>query len=641
MYNRFLLIVLAILWLSSASARVADTPAELRDLYYGEALFQLYQKNYFTAIVHLLAARQQGHMGAYDEEPELLLGGLYLAYGMPDAAQQRFDTVLTEDVAPSIHDRAWLQLAKARYRLNQPSAAITAISHVGNTLPEDVADERWALEGLVDIRRADFQSALEALGKVSGQREWSHYADYNRAIALLQSGKTAAGLELLGIIGSSDIDKPPAKGILATITSFWGDEDATDESEMKALKDRANLVRGYLLLQADRPVEARAALEKIHVDGLDTSQALLGVGWAALQDEKPADALPPWQMLAARDARDQAVLEVLLAIPYALSTLGDDLQALDYYTQGIERYDAELARLDNAIDAIRQGALLAALRIRLDAATPRPSTTPAATEAADRLLSLLPLLLSEHKFQNTLQDYRDILYLDANLADWQEKIGDYQTMLTVRQAAYERTQPIVEEKLKGAELASLQAARNQLKARLDRARAADEPLFGLASSGEKALLARLDHIDELIARIGGRQDITEQAKTARLLRGIIIWTDVTDYPGRRWQAEQDLATLDQTLLGAAKQQKALRQAQHLSEGGFGNYATAIATLEGRLDGLDERTASLKQALIARMQSMAITTLQDRQRLINNYLVQARFGVATLLDRNSTQGGTSE
>ena len=30
-----------------------------------------------------------GLMKAYEDEPELLLGGLYLAYGMPDTAETR------------------------------------------------------------------------------------------------------------------------------------------------------------------------------------------------------------------------------------------------------------------------------------------------------------------------------------------------------------------------------------------------------------------------------------------------------------------------------------------------------------------------------------------------------------------------
>ncbi|MCG8099713.1 MAG: hypothetical protein JAZ05_11545, partial [Candidatus Thiodiazotropha taylori] len=44
----------------TANAEIkAGEPQELRDLHYGEALFQLYQEAYFPAIVRLLSARKQ------------------------------------------------------------------------------------------------------------------------------------------------------------------------------------------------------------------------------------------------------------------------------------------------------------------------------------------------------------------------------------------------------------------------------------------------------------------------------------------------------------------------------------------------------------------------------------------------------
>lgn len=630
MRTRFPLFLLTALWISVASAKVVDEPAELRDLYYGEALYQLYQQNYFTSIIHLLAAKQQGHMQAYDEEPDLLLGGLYLAYGMPNEAQNLFDQVLREDIAPSIHDRAWLQLAKARYRLDQPSAAFAAVSHIGNTLPLEAFEERQVLEGLISLRQGNSEQAIVPLSKLQGDTEWSPYGNYNHAIALLRTGQTEAGLRLLEDIGTSDIGRP-SKGWTDIITSLWGDVEYADESEMKGLKDRANLVRGYLLLELQRPAEARAALERIRVNSLDTNEALLGVGWAALQEEKPQDALPPWQMLARRDASDQAVLEVMLAIPYVLSTLGDDEQALNFYHSGIDRYGEELVRLDQAVDAIQQGQLVEALQSKLG----KPETSE--RSEADELLGLLPLLLSQNSFQNTLQDYRDLLFLQSNLDTWQEKIADYQTMLVVRQATYDAKRPLVEEKLAGAELAALQAERDRLQEHLTLATSPEEPLFSLATTEEKALLQRFERIESLIEQIGDRQDLSEQKKTARFLRGTLIWADVTEHPDRSWQAKQHLEALDQALAQTEEQQAALELAHQLTQGGFSHFAGKIARLEGQLGDLVLQAGQLRHALAERLQNMAIATLQDRKNLINNYLVQARFGVATLLDRSSAAG----
>ncbi|WP_139042178.1 hypothetical protein [endosymbiont of Riftia pachyptila] len=63
-------------------AESAPPSAGVRDLHYGEALFQLFQQRNFTAITHLQMAQAQGLMQAQGDEPALILGGLYLAYGL-------------------------------------------------------------------------------------------------------------------------------------------------------------------------------------------------------------------------------------------------------------------------------------------------------------------------------------------------------------------------------------------------------------------------------------------------------------------------------------------------------------------------------------------------------------------------------
>ncbi|MES9859426.1 MAG: hypothetical protein ABW138_01125, partial [Candidatus Thiodiazotropha sp. 4PDIVS1] len=102
---RLLLTTCLALPLSATAEIRAGEPQALRDLHYGEALFHLYQKEYFPAIIRLLSARKQGLMKAYADEPELLLGGLYLAYGMPDTAENLFNRVLSNAAIPEIQNK--------------------------------------------------------------------------------------------------------------------------------------------------------------------------------------------------------------------------------------------------------------------------------------------------------------------------------------------------------------------------------------------------------------------------------------------------------------------------------------------------------------------------------------------------------
>ncbi|MDH3510699.1 MAG: hypothetical protein OER85_07560, partial [Gammaproteobacteria bacterium] len=65
---------------ASGSVSIAGTKTkpgiEIQDLHYGEVLFHFYQDDEFTALTHLLAAREVGRVEHHSADAELLLGGL-------------------------------------------------------------------------------------------------------------------------------------------------------------------------------------------------------------------------------------------------------------------------------------------------------------------------------------------------------------------------------------------------------------------------------------------------------------------------------------------------------------------------------------------------------------------------------------
>ncbi|MEN8179409.1 MAG: tetratricopeptide repeat protein [Pseudomonadota bacterium] len=609
MQARLLLLLLLGFPILSIPAHASSEPSELRDLHYGEALYQLYQQNYFHAIVRLLSAKQQGHMQTYQDEPDQLLGGLYLAYGMPDAAQTLFQRVLQRSANPPVHDRAWLQLAKTRHRRGQQDAAISAIGRIGQDLRDEEAEERQVLQGLIEMQQGRFPQALHSLSDLPGKSTWTRYGMYNQAIALLRMDRSEDGLKLLEEVASG----------------------RAEDEEAKSLRDRANLVRGLLLLEAKQTTQARQALEQIRISSLTANQALLGVGWAALQQNDPQAALAPWQELASRETQDSAVLEVILAIPYALSLLEDDQQSLQHYRLGIERFDRELQHLDQAISAVHQGQLL----ISLD------DDPPASQQDQHPLISLLPLLMAENNFQERLQDYRDLIFLQANLQQWTEKIDSYQAMLAVRQAAYNERLPKVREKLSGSELHQLEAQREQLQRLIEQAESPSEPLFALANGKEKRLLERFEKIEGLLHELGKRTNLRNHREQADLLKGMLVWNTTIEHPIRLWETSKQLQTLDQVIEEARASQTALLETHQRTQGRFKGFAQQIQTLEDRIPALltEVNRARLRQGEL--LQQMAVSALETRKALLNDYLIQARLGVASLLDRNSRSAGGAE
>jgi hypothetical protein len=219
-------------------------------------------------------------------------------------------------------------------------------------------------------------------------------------VALIKNGQEARGVELLDEIG-----KAPA---------------ATEESA--ALRDKANLALGFAALQADHPENARAYLERVRLNGMLANMALLQFGWADAALKRPKEALVPWTELSGRTPVDAAVLEAKLAVPWALTELGADGQALERYKDAIATFAQESRNLDESIAAIRSGKLLSGLLER------NPGEEMGwfwnITELPDMPYGAhVAQVLAQHQFQEAVKDYHDLTFLARNLDRWKERLA--------------------------------------------------------------------------------------------------------------------------------------------------------------------------------------------------------------------------
>ena len=390
-------------WLLAVSPFVVsaqDTPdGGIRDLYYGEVLFHFYQQDEFTALTHLLAARDAGRVEHHAAEAELLQGGLYLSYGQHRLAGEIFERLLTQTSDPEVRDRAWFYVGKVRYRRGLFASAIDAFGRVGEDLPAFLRPELQLFLAQSHMARGEFTQAvtvLEADREVADMR--IGYLRYNLGVALIRLERVEEGARLLERVGLTPGETP----------------------ELAALRDKANLTIGYAYLQAGRPAEARSVLSGVRLHGPFSSKALLGVGWAdAMQDDYRA-ALGPWLELGERDLLDSAVQESLLAVPYAFSRLGADGSAARHYRAAIDAFEVEKASLDGAIARARSGELVPALLQSDDRQIGRwhwqLDTLPDSDDAR-----YLYHLVANNEFQDGLRSYRDLVALHEHLAAWQDK----------------------------------------------------------------------------------------------------------------------------------------------------------------------------------------------------------------------------
>ncbi|PPE70285.1 hypothetical protein IS481_10285 [Caldimonas thermodepolymerans] len=593
-------------WAREAPPRVVEAP------HYGDGLFHFFQDRYFTALTTLMVSQHFGRLSPHDDEAEILRGGMLLSYGLHREAARIFERLIDHGASPSVRDRAWYYLARIRYQRGLPDEAEQALARIGSPLPEPLEEDRVLLAAYLKMARHDHAGAAELLRTLTREPEGAEYARYNLGVALVRGGDAAAGSGWLDALGQA-----PAR-----------------DEERRSLRDKANVALGFAALQEGRAAQARRYLERVRLSGAQANKALLGFGWAAAGLDEPRAALVPWTELAARDPSDAAVLEALIAVPYAYAELGAYGQALQRYQEAIATYEREAAALDASIATIRSGHWLDSLLGHNPGEEMgwfwRLHELPEMPHAGH-----LTQVLARHDFQEALKNYRDLLFLTRNLQDWQDKLGVFHDMLEHRSRAYAERLPQILERARhaGTGLQALQQRHDRLAAELEAAEAAGDGRAH-ADARQRRLLARLQRVRETLARLGDAPEAQATRERHRLAAGVLEWELAQAFPERSWQARKGFRDIDAQIGQAREREAALARAQREEPQRLAQFAARITELAARLRALAPRVASLTQAQQRAVEDLAVAELQRQKERLAVYMTQARFAVAQLYDHAS-------
>jgi hypothetical protein len=585
---------------------------EVKDPHFGEVLFHFYQQKYFSAITHLMAAQAEQRVGHHKDEAEILRGGMYLSYGLHREAGKIFQRLIDEGAPPDVRDRAWFYLAKIWYQRGYLEQGVEALSRIQQALPGALQEERQVLAALLLMKRERYKEAVQVLGRFSGRSEWASYARYNMGVALVKAGEKNDGVKLLEDIG----------------------EMRADDNEMRALRDKANLALGYAFLRTGGPERAKSYLEDVRLNGPFSNKALLGMGWALSERGQHKKSLVPWMELQSRNPIDVAVQESLLAVPYALRQLKAIKHSLQNYEAAISVYSAEIARLGHAIDSVRAGKLLIADLLQGPATETgwfwrlkRLSDTP-----ENRYLTHL---LASHDFHEALKNYRDLVFLSANMDRWLDNIDAFDAILETRRKGYEERLPRIIQKYNVLDLAALRERRDDHAERLA-AIVGRHDAMALANTEERRFLATLDRINANIDRISDDTDVADYRAKHKFFSGLLFWRISTDYKPRLRRAQRAIREVDDALVQAESRQQSLRAAQKYARKGFEGYRSRITTLRQRLRTLESQVKAVIRDHQHYLQELAVAALEDQRKRLRAYITQARFGIARIYDRSVSQ-----
>jgi len=591
-----------------ASGAPAAEKHVVRDPYFGEVLFYFFQEDYFSALSKLMTAQHFERLPHHVEEAELLRGGMLLSYGLHQEAGRVFQALIDAGAPPSVRDRAWFYLAKIRYQRGYIAEAEVAIERVQAPLPGELEDERLVLHAMLLSRRKQYRQAAEMLRWVSDRSPWTAYGQYNLGVALVQAGERDAGVKLLDEIGS----KSP------------------HGEELMALRDKANVALAYAFLQSDDPAWAEPYLGRVRLNGLLSNKALLGMGWMHAALNEYEHALVPWMELADRSLSDTAVQESLLAVPFALGKLGAYRQSLARYESALDAYTHEITRLDQAIVAIRRGALVE--NILRDNPGEESGWYWRVRQLPDTPESrYLAELLATNEFQEGLKNYRDLGFLLRNLNTWARSIGVYRDMLATRRQGFAERLPRViagERALQVERLRAAYAREVQGLARIE----SEGDAEALAMERERMLATRLERVRaglEGLVEPAQRETVREKY---RLMRGLLTWDLSTQYSRRLRDEKKALQEADRLITEGEGRREALLRAQAQVPASFDEFDKRIEMLRDRIAEARGKVSAAARAQEEYLAKSAETELARRREQIAAYITQARFAVAQIYDQ---------
>ena len=626
-------------------AAVAISPADAKekpktsvaDLRYGVALYHYYQQDYIAALAELMVADTRDGIQGHGDNPELIAGGVSLAFGMQHHAEGVFNQILQDERRPqSVRDAAWFYLGKLHYSRGDWAAAEQSFARVSLEFKPSLRAQMQALQINIRIRNKNYTDlTLDNIDR-DELRSWSPYTFYNLGAAHAREGNFASAQQFFNELIDIDVVDNPVR-----------------RKEQWALQDKAYTAMGYSYLAEKKYAAAIREFTKVRLDGVFANQALLGYGWAAVAQEEYDEALRPWQLLRARSLMYPAVQESLLALPFAYEKLGAQGEAVNAYQSAEELLAREINLIRDMRATLTEGELLTLIGseplsaedakkvLRGDDAE-AGALTAVVTDDGQNWLKLdttsiiktrsayLNELFAKNTFQTAVLDLRDLLRLQTLLQNWLPKLDAYRELLLQKQAQRDRQEQQLAQRSALLQEQKLQLERATLAQQLAQISSSDN-YMALADDETRALYVRIERGQQTIARMkSAGQDTSELETRIKMFGGILLWRAAQQYPAQLAAQQGELKSIDATLVNIAQTRNNIEEITATSidiQPTLARLQVLQKEVSVHLENTDQLIAQQSRLLRQQVDQQ----LAAHEKRLNNYLAQAHLAVARLYD----------
>src|SRR5881628_918065 len=171
---------------------------DLRDLYFGEALYHAYQGQFFDAIQRLDTELAMYHgldepgldtLHYHVNSAEFSVGDFELNYRMHLRAGRAIKAVLEGAVDDAVRNEAAFRLARIHFQKGQLDDALQALARIKGTVPEEIKGDLEFLRANVYMATGQPGEAIKVLAQLKSNEGLGGFVAYNLGIALLQDGR--------------------------------------------------------------------------------------------------------------------------------------------------------------------------------------------------------------------------------------------------------------------------------------------------------------------------------------------------------------------------------------------------------------------------------------------------------------------
>ena len=588
---------------------------EVDELAHGVALYNFYQGKYFSSITDVLVAKKTQTIIDENKKAELLMGRSYLSYGMRDDAHEIFENIIINSrkdaqIPYSVLHQVLFHIGKDYYINGFDEKAMQVLLSIGDnyrlTLKPEYESERLNILAEIYMHDYQFTDVMQALELFPKESIWKRYTEFNLGINLIKNDRPDEGVSFL-------------KGIAELQSSV---------KELDMLHDQANLALAVNYSKSGQSDLATKYFENIKLGNIQSSSALLGLGWVQYQSLSYRYAISTWLELTRRSKSDSYVQEALMLIPSVLEKRGEKFRALTEYNFAASTYMQQLKNVEKVKLLIKQGEVTRVLKSSANKEGLLDSDDMTKTMGPDLSEYLSEMIVSKD-FGQAVNGYRDLTVLRNTLSQRLQTIPSLKLVLDEKINTYNSSLSNIKNSRIFDDAKKLQGRRSEFIRQLEESLASNSKSF-LLNKQEKKLFSILNRVKAGLARMDSNSSDIIDSKY-RFLSGLMEWNISTDYAPRLWAVKTSIAELDNALQGVQRTIQSITSTFEAAPASHLRFRGKIKGKKERINSLLLRIDQLLSVQEQKIQIMAETAINQYRDTLKQYHDRALFAHARLYD----------